>query len=59
MAAQTHYWVCMHWGKEYRKTTTIPNPPPPPPSALGKCPATPTGKHVMIKQQQKLKECQE
>lgn len=51
MPAQTHYWVCMHCGKEYKKTTSLPNPPPPPSSALGKCPATPTGKHVMIKQQ--------
>lgn len=50
MPSYTHIWVCMHCGKQVKKVTSMANPPMPT-VGLGKCPATPTGKHVMIKQQ--------
>ncbi|GEM_PF-4147024 len=49
MPSYRHEWVCIKCGKTYKTQNSIQNPPTP--NLPGKCPGTPTGKHVVIKQQ--------
>lgn len=41
-------WQCTKCGKTISKATNTPTPPPTP-TMSGKCPATPTGKHIVVR----------